>query len=177
MNRLIGVFGCSLSALFGLTQAGAPPLTPPTPPTAYGWPLLPGPDRVVRGFDPPPQPWLAGNRGLDLAGHRGQAVHAANSGIVTFAGPVGGVGAVAVTFGALRTTYEPVTPTVHRGERVRVGQVIGHLDADVLHWGLLRGSDYLDPLALLGLMRVRLLPIAQVSPRLTRRAGSRPPAP
>jgi hypothetical protein len=37
--------------------------------------------------------------------------------------------------------------------------VIGHVDASVLHWGLLRGTDYLDPLALLGLERVRLLPL------------------
>jgi murein DD-endopeptidase MepM/ murein hydrolase activator NlpD len=112
----------------------------------------------LRDFDPPPKPWLAGNRGLDLAGRPGQAVHAANAGVVTFAGPVGGIGAVAITFGALRTTYEPVDPAVHRGETVRVGQVIGHLTGSALHWGLLRGTDYLDPLALLGLLRVRLLP-------------------
>jgi murein DD-endopeptidase MepM/ murein hydrolase activator NlpD len=120
---------------------------------------LPGPDRIVRDFDPPAEPWLAGNRGLDLAGHVGEAVHSANAGIVSFAGQVGGVGAVAVSFGALRTTYEPVTPSVHRGQRVAVGQVIGRLDAPVLQWGLLRGSDYLDPLALLGLEQIRLLPV------------------
>jgi len=127
--------------------------------TGYGWPLRPAPDHIVRDFDPPAKPWLAGNRGLDLAGRPGQAVRAANGGIVTFAGPVGGTRAVAITFGDLRTTYEPVTPTVHRGERVSVGQVIGHLDSAPLHWGLLRGTDYLDPLALLGLERVRLLPL------------------
>lgn len=126
---------------------------------AYSWPLQPGPDRIVRDFDPPAEPWLAGNRGLDLAGRPDEPVHAANAGLVTFAGQVGGTGVVVVTFGALRTTYEPVTPSVHRGERVRTGQVIGRLDAAELHWGLLRGTDYLDPLALLGLERVRLLPI------------------
>jgi murein DD-endopeptidase MepM/ murein hydrolase activator NlpD len=114
---------------------------------------------VVRDFDPPAAPWLAGNRGLDLAGRRGETVRAANAGIVTFAGRVGGVGAVSVSFGALRTTYEPVDPTVRKGARVAAGQVIGRLDAPILHWGLLRGSDYLDPLALLGLERVRLLPL------------------
>jgi len=158
MIRSICAVGASLPLL-----AAAPPSLAPTPQAspvaAYSWPLLPGPDRIVRDFDPPAQPWLAGNRGLDLAGRPGQAVHAANSGIVTFAGPVGGVDAVAITFGALRTTYEPVVPTVRRGQQVRVGQRIGRLATGTLHWGLLRGTDYLDPLALLALEQVRLLPI------------------
>jgi murein DD-endopeptidase MepM/ murein hydrolase activator NlpD len=152
--------GCAgpLLALFGFSPAASPPL-PAAPPAAYGWPLQPGPDRILRDFDPPAEPWLPGNRGLDLAGRRGEPVHTANAGVVTFAGQVGGVGAVAVTFGALRTTYEPVTPSVHRGQRVSAGLVIGRLDGTVLQWGLLRGTDYLDPLALLGLERVRLLPV------------------
>ncbi|HVT21101.1 MAG TPA: M23 family metallopeptidase [Mycobacteriales bacterium] len=154
--RLVGA-AASLLALLGSAPAASPPVARHS--ATYGWPLLPGPDRIVRGFDPPAQPWLAGSRGLDLAGRPGQAVHAANGGVVTFAGPVGGVGAVAITFGALRTTYEPVTPAVRRGQRVTVGQVIGRLSTGRLHWGLLRGTDYLDPLALLGLERVRLLPL------------------
>lgn len=156
LRPLTGLAVAVLTLTAGVTTPAATPRQTPEP--RYQWPLRPGPDRIVRDFDPPPEPWLAGNRGLDLAGRDGQAVHAANAGIVTFAGPVGGVGAVAITFGALRTTYEPVTPTVHRGQRVTVGQVIGHLNAPELHWGLLRGSDYLDPLALLGLEQVRLLP-------------------
>ena len=31
----------------------------------FGWPVALA--RVVRRFDPPPQPWLAGHRGVDLA--------------------------------------------------------------------------------------------------------------
>jgi hypothetical protein len=50
---------------------------------------------------------------------------------------------------------------------VAAGAVLGHLTltgshclpAACLHWGLLRGEDYLDPLSLLGLERVRLLPL------------------
>jgi len=49
---------------------------------------------------------------------------------------------------------------------VSAGAVLGRLTlagshcgpAACLHWGLLRGGDYLDPLALLGLEQVRLLP-------------------
>lgn len=157
MFRVLAGCAGSLVMLGGL--ATPPAALPASSASGYGWPLLPGPDRIVRDFDPPAKPWLAGNRGLDLAGRPGEAVHAANSGVVTFAGPVGGIGAVAVTFGALRTTYEPLTPTVHRGQRVTAGQVIGQLTTARLHWGLLRGTDYLDPLALLGLEHVRLLPI------------------
>lgn len=154
--------------LGGLTASTSPPLPRPAdPPPSASWPLTPGPDAVVRDFNPPLQPWLAGNRGVDLAGHVGQPVRAATAGIVTFAGTIAGVGVVTVTDGPLRTTYEPVRVTVRRGQRVAVGEVLGgltlmgsHCLPEVcLHWGLLRGSDYLDPLALLGLERIRLLPI------------------
>jgi murein DD-endopeptidase MepM/ murein hydrolase activator NlpD len=146
------------------TPFGAPG-TPAIP--GWQWPLRPGPDRVVRDFDPPPRPWLAGNRGVDLAGQAGERVRAAGAGEVSFAGVIAGVGVVSVTSGPLRTTYEPLTVGVHRGQQVAAGAVLGRLTlagshclpAACLHWGLLRGSDYLDPLALLGLEQVRLLPL------------------
>ena len=47
------------------------------------WPLAPEPE-VVRGFEPPPGPWAAGHRGVDLAGHPGQTVRAALPGTVGF---------------------------------------------------------------------------------------------
>jgi murein DD-endopeptidase MepM/ murein hydrolase activator NlpD len=133
---------------------------------AFGWPVTP--PQVVRRFDPPPQPWLAGHRGVDLAAAPGAEVHAAGGGTVAFAGPVAGRGVVSVVHpGGLRTTYEPVSATVHTGEAVTAGQSLGALEAGhpgcpvaaCLHWGLRRGEQYLDPLALLGLGRVRLLPL------------------
>jgi murein DD-endopeptidase MepM/ murein hydrolase activator NlpD len=163
-------------------------------PARFGWPVEPA--RVVRRFDPPPQPWLAGHRGVDLAAARGAVVHAAGAGRVVFAGQVAGRGVVSVAHdGGLRTTYEPVTVTVAAGDVVAVGAELGVLDAGhpgcpasaapagfppsapagtaapapasalapasvaCLHWGLRRGDVYLDPLALLGLGRVRLLPL------------------
>jgi len=135
-------------------------------PVAFGWPVAP--PQVVRRFDPPPQPWLAGHRGVDLAAAPGAEVHAAGGGTVSFAGSVAGRGVVSVVHaGGLRTTYEPVTATVHTGEAVTAGQSLGALEAGhpgcpvaaCLHWGLRRGEQYLDPLALLGLGRVRLLPL------------------
>ncbi|HWC34759.1 MAG TPA: peptidoglycan DD-metalloendopeptidase family protein [Mycobacteriales bacterium] len=174
MTRLLAGCAGTFLALTGLAPASRS--VPAAPVSTYEWPLRPAPDRIVRDFDPPAQPWLAGNRGLDLAGHRDQAVHAANSGIVTFAGPVGGTQAISISFGALRTTYEPVRPSVRRGQVVHTGEVIGRLDGPVLHWGLLRGADYLDPLALLGLERVRLLPINPLIKPLPAAAVARPPA-
>jgi murein DD-endopeptidase MepM/ murein hydrolase activator NlpD len=134
--------------------------------TGWQWPLRPAPDRVVRDFDPPAEPWLAGDRGVDLAASAGQRVHAAGRGVVTFAGRIAGIGVVAVTSGSLRTTYEPVAVGVHRGQVVAAGAVLGTVTlagshcppAACLHWGLLRGEEYLDPLGLVGAEQVRLLP-------------------
>jgi murein DD-endopeptidase MepM/ murein hydrolase activator NlpD len=128
---------------------------------------------VVRRFDPPPKPWLAGHRGVDLAAEAGVPVRAAGAGTVHFAGLVAGRGVVSVTHpSGLRTTYEPVDPTVRAGQAVAAGDQIGTLAAGhpgcaaaaCLHWGLRRGEEYLDPLALLGLGRVRLLPLDASTP-------------
>ncbi len=136
----------------------------------WTWPLSPGPTDIVAGFDPPAQPWYAGHRGVDLAAPAGGVVRAAGAGIVTYAGRIAGVGVVAVTHGELRTTYQPVEPDVSAGQRVVAGQPVGTLAATnghclpetCLHWGLLRGDTYLDPL---GLVRPaggpRLLPLGE----------------
>jgi murein DD-endopeptidase MepM/ murein hydrolase activator NlpD len=131
------------------------------------WPLQPAPS-VTHGFDPPDSPWGAGHRGVDLLGRPGQEVHAALAGTVTFAGTLAGRGVVVVDHGGRRTTYEPVAPSVAVGTAVGTGGVIGHLQGGLshcfpqacLHWGLLRGEEYLDPLSLLGRGPVRLLPLA-----------------
>ena len=132
----------------------------------FGWPVQPA--SVVRPFDPPPQPWHAGHRGVDLAAAPAVVVHAAGAGTVVYAGVIAGRGVVSVAHpGGLRTTYEPVTPTVAVGDVVAAGDelgilTVGHLGcpaAACLHWGLRRGDVYLDPLALLGLGRARLLPL------------------
>jgi murein DD-endopeptidase MepM/ murein hydrolase activator NlpD len=130
------------------------------------WPLDPTPT-VVAGFDPPTSPWGSGHRGVDLLGRPGQQVRATLAGRVTFAGTLAGRGVVVVDHGTTRTTYEPVSPTVSVGAEVATGGVIGTLQTGMshcfpstcLHWGLLRGATYLDPLSLLGYAPVRLLPL------------------
>jgi murein DD-endopeptidase MepM/ murein hydrolase activator NlpD len=129
---------------------------------------LDGDLRVTRPFDPPPDPFGAGHRGVDLAGIPGGRVLAAGAGVVVFAGMVAGRPVVSIDHpGGLRTTYEPVAPSVAAGQPVARGSPIGRLSAGhsgcpvaaCLHWGLRRGEVYLDPLGLVRPVQVRLLPL------------------
>ncbi|WP_372498282.1 M23 family metallopeptidase [Streptomyces marispadix] len=145
---------------------------------------------ITRGWEPPPKPWAAGHRGVDLAAPRGSPVRAVAGGRVSFAGSVAGRGVVSVELPGmgrppLRTTYEPVRASVHNGQRVRAGQTLGtvtdgtsHCGSTCLHWGARKGEHYLDPLSLLpeALLRggpSRLLPVFGVPlPRGRGTAGS-----
>ena len=156
------------TVVIGLTVGLSPvAFTAGSPPDRWRWPLD-GTPVVARPFQPPPHPWSAGHRGVDLAAAPDATVVAAGAGVVSFAGYVAGVGVVSVIHaGGLRTTYEPVAPAVHAGLPVRPGDPLGRLLPGhgrcgpgrwCLHWGLLRGSLYLDPLSLLRHGPVRLLP-------------------
>lgn len=135
-------------------------------PGGWRWPLRPEPPSVLRGFDPPAHPWEAGHRGVDLATAPGRRVYAAGPGRVSFARDLAGRGVVTVVHGRLRTTYLPVRSSVREGRQVAAGtpigvveDVLGHCGATpCLHWGLREGEEYHDPLTLLGLGPVRLLP-------------------
>ena len=155
----------------------------------WRWPLA-GTPVVTREFQRPLTRFSAGHRGVDLAAVPGQPVLAAGAGAVGFAGMVGGRGVVTVVHGELRTTYEPVTASVVAGQQVGAGDQLGAVAAGhasclpgqaCLHWGLRRGEEYLDPLALLGRPRVRLLPLdtavpaAAAQPAATGPALPRPP--
>jgi len=138
----------------------------------YGWPLLP-PPAVLAPFGAPEDPFGPGHRGVDLAGAVGQPVLAARGGTVAFAGPVAGHGVVSVQHDdGLRTTYEPLVPSVRGGDVVSEGTVLGTLVAGhrgcsspCLHWGVRRDRlEYLDPLVLLRPPRVRLLPVPESWP-------------
>jgi murein DD-endopeptidase MepM/ murein hydrolase activator NlpD len=149
--------------------APAPALAEPSsaePRAAFEWPLA-GPPPVTRAFEPPAGPFGAGHRGVDLAAAPGASVLAAADGVVAFAGMVAGRPVVSVQHpDGLRTTYEPVQPTVAAGQPVARGApvgvlVAGHAGCPVeacLHWGARTGATYLDPLGLLRPPRVRLLP-------------------
>jgi len=173
-RRLIGIPHAIAAVLLLVAPAlGGAGSAPAAPAGEFDWPLRPRP-AVERRFDKPAQDWLPGHRGVDLAGTPGQAVLVAGDGIVVFAGTIAGKPVVSVDHeGGLRTTYEPVGATVRVGARVGRGTVLGTLEAGhagcsapaCLHWGLRRESarrgrpEYLDPLGLLRLAPVRLLPL------------------
>ena len=163
-----------------------PSRTPPQNNDKRSWPVrgasgAPRP-HVLRNWSPPLTPWAAGHRGVDLAAKPGRPVRAAATGRVTHAGQVAGRGVLTIELSnsgkpPLRTTYEPVRPSVQKGDLVRAGQTIGvlgpkgtsHCSKRCLHWGLLRGDRYLNPLSLLPphllrTGRIRLLPLTEPAP-------------
>ncbi|MER5531281.1 M23 family metallopeptidase [Streptomyces sp. NPDC002677] len=139
--------------------AADPPPPPATVPAiGRAWPVGVRPP-VLRGWEPPATVYGPGHRGVDLGAAPGAEVRAVAAGRVSFAGRVAGRGVVSVRLAGtdLRTTYEPVTVQVKKGEEVTAGQVVGtverlgaHCGARAcVHWGLLRGDVYVDPLLLL----------------------------
>ncbi len=141
----------------------------PTATASWMWPLSPRPD-VVRPFSPPEERWLAGHRGVDLlTSGPGAAVLSPADGLVRFSGRVADKEVVVIEHhGGLRSTFEPASSPLAVGTPVRRGQTVGVVaetpghcaPATCLHWGVLRGDVYLDPLALVGPARVRLLPLS-----------------
>jgi murein DD-endopeptidase MepM/ murein hydrolase activator NlpD len=157
-------------ALAAATSADGTPHAPAAP-VVYRPPLA-APVTVVREFDAPPRPWLAGHRGVDLAAVEGDRVLAPARGVVTFAGRVVDRGVVTVEHpDGRRSSLEPVAASVAAGHVVEAGDEIGEVTgrahagpdgtgADAVHWGVREGDVYLDPWALLpGLGPVVLLPV------------------
>ncbi|MFI5619263.1 M23 family metallopeptidase [Streptomyces sp. NPDC051567] len=149
-----------LTLLLALAQAAVPGFRP-----------LPPPLSVARWWDPPPTPYAAGHRGVDLRAPVGAEIRAVADGRVHHAGPVAGRGVLSLTLAnGLRTTYEPVRPLVAEGEPVTAGQVVAvltegsHCPGPCLHWGLLAGTTYLNPLTLLPRPVPRLLPLSEPEP-------------
>ncbi|MFD5077086.1 murein hydrolase activator EnvC family protein [Streptomyces sp. NPDC058371] len=154
----------------GPPEGPSPPGPPgaPAPPSADAsvpaigrtWPVGVRP-LVLRGWEPPATAYGRGHRGVDLAAAPGTPVRAVAPGRVSFAGRVAGRGVVSVELSGtgdppLRTTYEPVLPSVKKGDEVAAGDALGVVEATgthcpeaCLHWGLLRADLYLDPLLLL----------------------------
>ena len=136
-------------------------------PAAWSWPLAPRP-AVLRPFDPPPQPWLSGHRGVDLrAASDGGPVTAPESGTVSFVGVVVDRPVITIDHGnGLRSSFEPVRSPLKTGASVAKGAVVGTLVAGhcgrspCVHWGVRRGEEYLNPLSfILDLRPSVLLPL------------------
>ncbi|WP_182354163.1 M23 family metallopeptidase [Flaviflexus huanghaiensis] len=142
--------------------------TPFTPSGTFDWPL---PSKtVLREFDKLEQNWHPGHRGVDVAGVPGEPVRAAGAGTVVYARRMVDTNIVSIEHAdRLRTTYQPVTAMVKKGDVVDLGDIIGTLDEGhclvgaCLHWGAKRGDIYYDPLSLLApeKVRVRLYPVTE----------------
>src|SRR5438067_735784 len=103
-------------------------------------------------FRPPPQPWAAGNRGLDYATRPGQEVRAAADGEVVFAGSVAdSLHVVLLHPDGLRTSYSFLgSIRVQRGVHLHQGDVVGTAGAVPFHFGARAGDAYVDPALLFG---------------------------
>jgi septal ring factor EnvC (AmiA/AmiB activator) len=108
--------------------------------------ILPAHLPVVVDFRPPPCAYCAGQRGIEYATDTGSTVVAAASGVVTFAGQVGGVHYVVVRtpVGVLVTHGLLGSLTVGQGQIVRHGAAIGSSSAR-LYVGVRVGDKYVDP--------------------------------
>ncbi|MEL6891482.1 MAG: M23 family metallopeptidase [Actinomycetota bacterium] len=145
---------------------------PPAAAAAPCW-LPPVPGEVIDPFREPPCPYCAGNRGIEYRVAAGTAVRAVATGVVTFSGPVAGVGYVVVRHGdGRRITYGRLAArTVDRGDRVIARMVVGRT-TDRFHLGVRVGERYVDPAPMLGRLvgRPRLVPVDGTAAR-------RPPPP
>lgn len=150
----VGVAVVAVAVPFLMTFAAAAA----SPSSVSYEPPVDGP--IVDTWRPPPEDWDPGNRGIDYAPGRGTPVRAAADGEVTFAGQVGGsLHVVILHTDGVRTSYSFLqSVAVHRGDRVRQGEVVGTAGDD-LHFGARVGDDYIDPRTLFdGPAQVFLVP-------------------
>lgn len=164
MTRLVRL-GVVLPLLIGGALGGpAPAETPeaPGPSASVGsagtW-LWPVQGAVVRGYDPPDNPYSAGHRGIDIAARIGTTVVAPEGGVVTFAGQVAGQLYVTIDHGSniLSTCSFLSAVLVHKGDVVARGTPIarsgsGHPGSALpshLHFGVRVAGDYADPMTFL----------------------------
>src|SRR2546422_29121 len=164
----LAVAGLALLPRASVARAAGPP--------AYGtytWPVV-GP--VIRGFEPPPNPYAPGHRGIDIGAPFGSDMVAAQDGTVAFSGWVGGSLFISIDHAdGVRTTYSWISAAeVRRGDVVTRGQEIGKTGqghpgsiTPHLHFGARVGTTYIDPMLLLehgsvaGLIHLAPLPGAE----------------
>lgn len=137
--------------------------------SSQGWPLAPAPV-VVHPFEPPTARWGAGHRGVDLAAVPGQRLLSPRPAAIAFAGTVAGVPAISLDHpDGTRTTYQPAVTAHEVGSPINQGEAFAVVvpgashcaPQTCLHWGLRRGKEYLNPLTLVEVVRIRLLPLTR----------------
>lgn len=134
----------------------------------WGWPVA-GAHTIVRPYLAPATAYAAGHRGIDILG--GGAVLAPAGGVVHFAGFVVDRSVLSISHsGDTISSYEPVTTTLHEGDTVIRGEVIGtiqpgHCIRLCLHFGVRVHGQYVSPMLFLGgIPHSVLLPTRRVKP-------------
>ena len=121
---------------------------------------------IAQPYVAPAHRYGPGHRGIDLRPKILEDVAAPADGIVAFVGMVAGRGIVTIDHGGgLVTTLEPVIGTVPAGSAVAAGDVVGalggggHSAAGLLHFGVRKDGEYINPMILLARVpRAILLP-------------------
>jgi hypothetical protein len=140
-------------SLPSLARAGVP----------WHWPVT---GAIVRGFDPPDDPYGSGHRGIDIATAVGTVVLAPADGVVTFAGKVGGRLFLTIDHGGgISSTCSWLTSVlVRKNDHVVRGQAVattgwGHADLPIphLHFGVRKDGTYVDPMTFLAALSVTTL--------------------
>jgi murein DD-endopeptidase MepM/ murein hydrolase activator NlpD len=140
----------ALAMLLLAAGPAAPSADTAEPP--WNWPVAPAPE-VLRSFDPPPEPWLSGHRGVDLAVPAGTTVLSPADGRISFSGWVVDRQVITVDHGnGLRSSLLAVVSELEAGVAVAAGDPVGtvaesgHCPTACLHWGVRRGETYVNPL-------------------------------
>lgn len=149
-----------------LLSIGLPVPASPTSEAHWEWPLS-GVPPVLRHFDRPPERWMAGHRGVDLAASD-DAVFSPSAGVVVFVGTVVDRPVLTIDHGdGLLSSFEPVKASVAEGETVAPGQEVGVISAEphcpirCVHWGVRENGEYVNPLPFVSDRRPSvLLPVA-----------------
>jgi len=157
---------CSVLIVLAAVVSASSPARAAVP---WQWPVS---GAIVRGFDPPDDPYGSGHRGIDIAAQVGTVVTAPDDGVVTFAGKVGGRLFLTIDHGGgIFSTCSWLTSVlVHKNDHVVRGQPVattgwGHTDLAVphLHFGVRKDGTYVDPTSFLETLSVagliRLAPL------------------
>ncbi|MCQ1954758.1 M23 family metallopeptidase [Arthrobacter sp. zg-Y238] len=174
LAAVLAVFVPGAAAVGPQSAATATAYSPP-----WTWPLDPMPV-LLRPFDPPAQPWLAGHRGIDVAAAEGSAVLAPADGRVIFARRVVDRPVLTIDHGGgLKSSFEPAEASVPVGTVVSKGTAVGsvragsHCGPECMHWGVRLNGEYMDPLAYVSDRRPSvLLPLGRSVEQMSGQAPS-----
>jgi murein DD-endopeptidase MepM/ murein hydrolase activator NlpD len=130
----------------------------------WEWPVE-APHPIVRPYLAPETPYSSGHRGIDIDTGSLADVLAPTDGVVHFSGVVVDRPVLSILHdGGVISSYEPVSSSLSRGDKVVRGQVVGqvqvgHCSARCLHFGVRLNGEYVSPLNYLGVIpRAILLP-------------------